>query len=344
MACNNDGVWNTNPVSYSFSVSKPWWTTQIAYMIYAVLLFVLVLQYVKWRERSLLEKNRLLEQKVQERTAEIERQKENIMEQRDRIAEQRKEIMDSILYAQQIQLALMPNVSRMEQILPDHFLFFCPRDVVSGDYYWATKRGNQSVVVAADCTGHGVPGAFMSMLGISILNEIVLRQEVNTASEILNELRGNLKLMLSQTGAIGEQRDGMDVALCIIDYDAMTVQYAGAYNSLYLVRNENLIEYKANKMPVGIHVGEETDFTNHVIYMEDNDMLYIFSDGYVDQFGGPGGQKFKTKPFKHLLVNISKLPTDRQQERLKNVFEEWKGNNAQMDDVVIIGIKISKTK
>jgi ligand-binding sensor domain-containing protein len=344
MSCNSDGVWNTEPVSYSFIVRSPWWATWFAYTGYAVALFLLFLLYAKWRERTLREKNRLLEQKVQERTVEIERQKENIREQRDRIAEQRKEIMDSIRYAKQIQTALMPDTTKMQQILPEHFLFFRPRNVVSGDYYWVERRGSKTVAIAADCTGHGVPGAFMSMLGISILNEIFIRQEPNNAAAILDELRRNLKAMLSQKGIDGEQRDGMDAALCIIDEDAMEVQYAGAYNSMLLVRNKELMEYKADKMPVGIHAAEEKSFTNHCISLEPKDMIYIFSDGYVDQFGGMDNTKFKIKPFKQLLVNISDLPVDRQQEIIAKEHDAWKGAREQIDDILVMGIRINRRK
>ncbi len=361
IACNNDGVWNTDPVSYSFVVRPPWWATIVAYITYAVILMILVILYVRWRERSLIEKNRILEEKVYERTIEIELQKQNIIEinkdlelyqdelikqrdmaatQRDQIAEQRMEILDSIHYAKRIQTAIMPKPELMAEILPEYFLFFRPRDVVSGDYYWAAKQGKRSVVVAADCTGHGVPGAFMSMLGISILNEIVLKQEEDKAAEILNELRSNLKWMLSQTGAAGEQRDGMDMALCIINYDAMELQYAGAYNSLYLIRNGELFEYKADKMPVGIHIGVEKEFTNHTIELQHNDMLYVFSDGYVDQFGGPDDCKFKSKPFKQLLTSLSILPVEQQKEKLIEIHDAWKGDNHQIDDILVIGIRI----
>ncbi|MDR1673033.1 MAG: SpoIIE family protein phosphatase [Bacteroidales bacterium] len=344
MSCNNDGVWNAEPVAYTFTVRPPWWATWFAYTGYAVVLFLIFLLYAKWRERALREKNRLLEQKVQERTVEIERQKESIREQRDRIAEQRKEIMDSIRYAKQIQTALMPDKVKMTQVLPEHFLFFRPRDVVSGDYYWVERKGSKAMVIAADCTGHGVPGAFMSMLGISILNEIVIRQEADTAAAILNELRRSLKTMLSQKGMEGEQRDGMDTALCIIDEEAMEVQYAGAYISMLLVRNKELTEYKADKMPVGIHVAGEKNFTNYSIPLQPNDMIYIFSDGYVDQFGGPNNTKFKTKPFKQMLVNISDLPVARQQETIAREHDEWKGTGEQIDDIMVVGIRINGRK
>jgi len=362
IACNNDGVWTTDPVEYSFTIRPPWWANPFAYIVYALLLAVLIYLYIRWRERKLMEEKHNLEEKVYERTIEIELQKQNILEvnkllnehkeelivqrdmaamQRDQIAEQRREIMDSIHYAQRIQNAILPNQTLMDEIIPDYFVFFRPRNIVSGDFYWATKRGNKTVVVAADCTGHGVPGAFMSMLGISFLNEIVLKREIETASKILNELRLNIKFILSQTGVIGEQRDGMDMALCIIDYDTMKLQYAGANNPLCLVRDGVMIEYKADKMPVGIYVsGKERDFTNHLIPLKNGDMLYIFSDGYHDQFGGKDNSKFKSKPFKQLLTTLSELPLARQKELLIETHDQWKGNGNQLDDILVIGIRI----
>ncbi len=361
MACNNDGVWNTEPVTYSFEVKPPWWASIVAFISYIILLVVLIWLYVRMRERALKEKNRQLEEKIKERTAEIEEQKKDIEEinkslqqyqeelivqrdmasqQRDEIAAQRKEIMDSIFYAKKIQTAIMPQPQQMDDILPQHFIFFRPRDIVSGDYYWATKKGNTAIVVAADCTGHGVPGAFMSMLGISILNEMALRQEIVQASDILNQLRETLKIILSQTGKSGEQKDGMDMSLCIIDYEQMTLQYAGAYNPLYLVRKGDLTEYKADKMPVGIHIGEELPFSNHNISLKKNDMLYIFSDGYIDQFGGEFDSKFKTKPFKQLLIDVSPLNMENQREMIVTTHDSWKGHRDQVDDILIIGIRV----
>jgi len=369
IACNNDGVWNTEPVEFSFTVRRQWWASIFAYIDYAILLAALIYLYVRWRGRWLRKRNRILEQKVHERTVEIQIQKQEILEvnklllevnkllkehkdemimqrdmaagQRDKIAEQRREIMDSIHYAEKIQKAIMPDQSRMSEIFDDHFVFFRPLNVVSGDYYWATRKGSKMVVVAADCTGHGVPGAFMSILGITLLNEIVLKREIDTASEILDELRENIKFTLSQKGTAGEQRDGMDMALCIIDYEAMKLQYAGAYNPLYLVRNSEMIEYKPNKMPVGIFVVDnENNFTNHRISLQPGDTLYLFSDGYIDQFGGEKNTKFKSKQFKQLLLKISSLPMNRQKQLLIESHEKWKGHSEQVDDILVIGIRI----
>jgi len=361
-ACNNDGVWNPNPVEFSFTIRPPWWANPLAYIAYMLLLATLIYFYIRRRERKLTEENHILEEKVYERTIEIEIQRQNIFEvnkllkehkdelivqrdmaaaQRDQIAEQRREIMDSIHYAQRIQNAIMPNQMLMDEIFNDYFVFLRPRNIVSGDFYWGTRKNNKTVVVVADCTGHGVPGAFMSMLGISFLNEIVLKQEIETASKILNELRQNIKHILSQTGVVGEQRDGMDMALCIIDYQTMDLQYAGAYNPLCLVRDGVLIEYKANKMPVGIFIaGEEKEFANHLIPLKNDDMLYIFTDGYHDQFGGEDDSKFKSKPFKQLLTKMSVMPVERQKELLIETHDRWKGNRNQLDDILVIGIRI----
>ena len=270
----------------------------------------------------------------------LQKKKDNLKlaQQRDQIAEQRKEIVDSIRYAQHIQYAILPDTTSNKEILSEHFIFFLPRDIVSGDYYWAARRGNKSVVVAADCTGHGVPGAFLSILGISFLNEIVLKLGIETASEILDELRNRVKSIMTKTI---ERRDGMDISLCIIDYDAMELQFAGAYNSMYLIRDGILIEYKADKMPVGVHLFEyEQNFTNNIIPLQSNDMLYIFSDGFIDQFGGERNSKFKTKPFKQLLNNISALPTNQQKDILMETHKNWKRDEFQVDDILIIGIRI----
>ena len=262
-----------------------------------------------------------------------------LAQQRDQITEQRREIVDSIHYARHIQNAIMPDPSLRKEIISDHFLFFRPRDIVSGDFYWATCIGNKSVVAIADCTGHGVPGAFLSMLGISSLNEIVLKLGIETASEILDHLRDHIKTTISRTI---ERRDGMDVALCIIDYDKMELQYAGAYSSLDIVRNGRLTKYTADKMPVGIHAfsDEEQKFTNHVIPVQHNDMLYLFTDGYMDQFGGEKDTKFKSKPFRKLLTKISTLPTEHQKRILIETHEQWKGSGFQVDDILVMGIRI----
>ena len=266
-----------------------------------------------------------------------------LAQQHEQIVGQRKEIMDSIHYAQHIQRAVMPDPSLIQEIISDHFLFFRPRDIVSGDFYWASRIGNKSYVAIADCTGHGVPGAFMSMLGISSLNEIVLKLGIETASEILDHLCDQVKITMSRTKGYSEQRDGMDIVLTIIDYDKMKLQYAGAYLSLVLVRDGEMKIYPADKMPVGIHpfLGEEKKFTNHIVPLQQGDMLYFFTDGYADQFGGENDTKFKSRPFRKLLTELSHLPTEQQKSALIETHDRWKGNGFQVDDILVMGIRIN---
>ncbi|MFC2104964.1 7TM diverse intracellular signaling domain-containing protein, partial [Bacteroidota bacterium] len=280
--------------------------------------------------------NRELEHKVKERTSEIEQQKEEITAQRDEIEAQRDEIeaqrdlvmdqkekieevnielTDSIHYAKYIQNAILPQADFRKQLLPEHFIFFKPKNIVSGDFYWLTKVEERVVVAAADCTGHGVPGAFMSMLGVSFLNDVVNKEYITHPGVILRRLRKEVIHALQQKGEYGEQQDGMDIALCSIDFKNLELQFSGANNPLYIIRNKefesiqtttilengayNLYEIKGDTMPIAIHQRMDK-FKMHEIQLLKGDCLYMFSDGFADQFGGKNGKKFKYKPFKEL--------------------------------------------
>jgi len=263
-------------------------------------------------------------------------------EKNETISQQKEEIEDSIHYASRIQRAVVPSLELGEQILPEHFVLWRPRDIVSGDFYWFTQIRNQEVIVAADCTGHGVPGAFMSMLGVSFLTEIITSHFTNLkASLILNDLRDNVKQMLKQKGAKDEAKDGMDISLCILDRDNMKMQFAGAYNPLYRIRNGELEVFKADKMPIGIHVFEKDSFTNYELDIQKGDTYYIFSDGYVDQFGGPKGRKYMVKPFKNMLLEIQDMSMDDQKKKLEEVLDDWMGcKYLQIDDILVLGFRI----
>jgi len=256
----------------------------------------------------------------------------------DEIEEKNNEIHASIKYAERIQRAVLPPDNYINEILPEHFILFMPRDIVSGDYYWATQKDNKLVFTAADCTGHGIPGAFMSMLGVSYLNEIVNRMEELKANEILNELRKHIMEALRQEGKEGEQKDGMDMGLCVYDPGNRQLQFAGAYNSMYLIKNNELEEVKADRMPIAIHYHGKEPFTNHEIKTEKGDVIYLFSDGFPDQFGGPDGKKFMNKRLKALLLKIHQEPLKKQREKLLKEFEDWRGELEQVDDVIVIGI------
>lgn len=257
----------------------------------------------------------------------------------DEIEEKNKEINASIKYAERIQRAVLPPDAYVNEILPEHFILFLPRDIVSGDYYWVTKKDGKLVFTAADCTGHGIPGAFMSMLGVSYLNEIVNRIKVLDAGKILNKLRKHIMETLRQEGVEGEQKDGMDMGLCVFDPQTKQLQFAGAYNSMYVIRKNELREVKADRMPIAIHHHGKEPFTNHKLQMESGDVIYLFSDGFPDQFGGPDGKKYMYKRMKELLLEIHAEPMKKQKDKLMLELEEWKGELEQVDDVVIMGLR-----
>lgn len=261
-------------------------------------------------------------------------------EKNELISHQKQEITDSIRYASRIQNAILPSATMLKESLNEHFVLFLPRDIVSGDFYWFTKKQNKMILVAADCTGHGVPGAFMSMLGVSFLYEIVNKEGIMEPAKILNMLRDFIKLTLSQTGKQNEQKDGMDMSLSMLDIENMKLEWAGAYNPLVLIRGDEIIEYKADKMPVAIHVSDHQPFTNHEIDLQPGDTFYMYSDGYPDQFGGTDSRKFMSKRFKQLLLEIHQKPMDEQKEILLQEHLKWRGNIDQIDDIVVFGVRV----
>lgn len=270
---------------------------------------------------------------------EIEKQRNVALAQKEIIENQKDEILASINYAQKIQSAVLPNDDDMNRVMPEHFVLFKPRDIVSGDFYWMKQVRDFVFFVAADCTGHGVPGAFMSMLGISFLNELVTKSRMDSSGEILNGLRKKIKTSLHQTGAKNEQKDGMDLVLAVFDFKNRKVQYSGAYNPLIIIRDNELIEYKGDKQPISIHVVEK-DFTTHDIDLQENDRVYMFSDGFADQIGGPRNRKFMVKNLKGLLVDIHEKPMLEQKQILDNTIVDWMKDESQVDDIVMYGAKI----
>lgn len=299
-----------------------------------LLLFGLVVLFRMFRQKKLA--NALLSQQKEEITA----QRDEIEAQRDLIMEQNQDITDSIEYAQKIQKAIFPDPENTSLFLKDHFILYKPRDIVSGDFYWINKIENKIIVIASDCTGHGVPGAFMSMLGVAFLNEIVNKERISSPAKILDRLRENIILALQQHGTKAEQRDGMDVAVISVDRNTNDLEYSGANNPLFIIRNGELMEIKADKMPVSIYP-KMSPFTNNSYSLKPGDILYIFSDGFSDQFGGEYGKKLKTKNFKQLLLDICNRPMKEQEKMLDEFFIDWKGSFNQIDDVLVIGVRIN---
>ena len=258
-------------------------------------------------------------------------------EAKSQIEAAHKHITDNINYAKTIQQALLTSDDMMNSYLSDYFVMFMPKDQVSGDFYYVNKFNNHIVFAAADSTGHGVSGGFLTMLGITHLHDIVSRKETDTPSRALNILRRKIKSVFKTFGS--ENKNGFDIALCAFDTETKKLMYAGANNPLLIIRNNELIEYKATRNPIGFYYNE-IDFVNHEIQLEKDDLLYIFSDGYADQFGGPKGKKFMYKKFKNLLLSISSLPMKEQKQELINTFNQWKGLEEQTDDIVILALKI----
>jgi serine phosphatase RsbU (regulator of sigma subunit) len=275
-----------------------------------------------------------LEEKVRERTVRIEKQKEEI-------EEQKKHIMDSIFYARRIQNAILPSTSIIDKHLKDYFILYLPKDIVSGDFYWINETDGLFMIAAVDCTGHGVPGAFMSIVGFNQLNHAVNVKKARTAAAILDELNLGVINTLNERQSESSIKDGMDMELCIFDFMNKNLEYAGANNPLLLIRNNQVNKYKADRFPIGAFEGKEPQkFRNNEIPLMEGDCIYLSSDGYADQFGGPDNKKFMFKRFAEYLLEISSKPMNVQKELLHKKFDDWRGNNEQVDDILVIGIKI----
>jgi serine phosphatase RsbU (regulator of sigma subunit) len=275
-----------------------------------------------------------LEQKVKDRTIKIEKQKEEI-------EEQKKHIMDSIYYARRIQNAILPSFNMIDKHLKNYFILYMPKDIVSGDFYWMHEDDGLFMVSAVDCTGHGVPGAFMSIVGYNQLNFAVNVKKARTAAKILDELNQGVVTTLNENKSDSSIKDGMDMALCVFDFPAKRVEFSGANNPLIMVRNNQIIKFKGDRFPIGAFEGDNPQlFKNTEIDLMDGDTLYISSDGYVDQFGGPENKKFMSKRFEDLLLEINSLSMSEQKEVLQNRLSEWKGTNEQVDDILVIGIRV----
>ncbi len=336
---NENGIWNEEPLTFDFTIKPPFYQTWWFITIMVVLVIFVIIVYIKYREKQLIIEKRILEQKVTERTVEIRKQKTEIEDQKDIIEQKNTDITDSIKYAKRIQDAILPSLQVIKDNLKDSFVLYLPKDIVSGDFYWVKEKNESLVIIAADCTGHGVPGAFMSMLGISFLNEIIEKDNITSPEKILNTLRENIVTALRQRGLETESKDGMDIAVCSYNKKLKRLSFAGANNPLYLVRNKELLPTRGNRMPVAIHIKMD-EFTKHDIPIETGDTLYMFSDGYADQFGGPEGKKFKSKKFKQLLVDIQNEDMITQKEILYKTISEWRGEHEQIDDIVVLGFKV----
>jgi len=316
--------------TYTFTILPPWYRTWWAYLTYFIITIVVIYIIIKLSIRRVKEQNEKLEKIVEERTAKVELQKEEI-------EEKNRDIVDSIKYAKRIQNTILPTNDRLDNILESYFVIYKPKDIVSGDFYWADFLDGKSYFSAIDCTGHGVPGAFVSIVGFNGLKRTVNEFKHRKPGLILDKLTDIVVETFTATES--HLKDGMDMSLCCIDYKTLKLEFAGANNPLILIRNGELIETKGNKQPIG-DFEHRVPFTNHEIQLQKGDVIYLFTDGYADQFGGPKGKKFKLKTLKNLLLEVSLLQINEQKAQLETAFNEWKGKIEQLDDVCLIGVKI----
>ncbi len=351
-AMNGEGYWSKE-FNYNFTIRPPWSKTWWFRTLFAIFIIITLYGLYRWRTASLREGKKQLEKTVKERTAEVVQQKDEAEKQRNLVEKKQKEILDSITYAKRIQEAILPSNSSVKKLFPNSFILYKPKDIVAGDFYWIegimAKNENNLfsdesaigklyaiIFAAADCTGHGVPGAMVSVVCNNALNRALREFELREPAKILNKTR---ELVIEQFEKSNDEvKDGMDISLCFLNTKNNQLQWAGANNPLWIIRNGVLTEYKPNKQPIGKYPVLKP-FTNHIIPLQKGDNIYIFTDGYLDQFGGIKGKKFKALKMRKLLLTIQDKNMDEQLTFINNVFEEWKGNKEQVDDVCVIGVK-----
>ncbi|MBL4655600.1 MAG: SiaB family protein kinase, partial [Bacteroidia bacterium] len=339
IACNNEGLWNKIPTTYSFTITPPFWRTWWFYLICVISSVVSISMFIKIRLKKLQEAKRILEAKVEERTVELK-------DKNAELAQKNKDIIDSIKYAKRIQEAILPRTDTIHEALPNSFILYKPKDIVSGDFYWFSKItvDNEDIVIiaAVDCTGHGVPGAFMSMIGNDLLNQIVIENRQTEPAKILEQLHVGVLTALKQTDEDSNTKDGMDIGLCAIKYAKREVQFAGAFRPLLILRDGELIEVKGDRYSIGGYQKEEVrTFTNHKLEIKENDIIYIFSDGCVDQFGGKYNKKFMSRRLKSTLIELQEKGMQVQEKIIGDILEKWRGDFEQTDDIIMIGIQFN---
>jgi serine phosphatase RsbU (regulator of sigma subunit) len=355
-ASNNDGVWNQKGTYLKIIIKPPFWKTWWFNTLCIIGLILLVFSIILYRDSKIKEQKKELERQVKERTSEIvqkneelEAQTENLRTANNEIREKEQklniiynEIRDNIRAAEVIQKYILPSQDYIKKHLCESFILYKPKDVVSGDFYWFDQLHGKKIIAVADCTGHGVSGAFMSINGHHLLNQAIFSNNFSTASDILDRLNEGVVKEFHKAYRETDFKDGMDVSLCIIDEQNLKLQFSGANHPLYLLRDNEIIQVKGNRFSIGTIIRNQIGkFSNHIIDLRKGDLVYLFSDGYADQIGGENGEeKFMYPRFRELLLEISHLRMNEQQNILSEQFESWKGRNSQLDDVLVIGFKI----
>lgn len=341
-ARNRSGVWS-EPTTFTVHITPPFWMTWWFLILFTAVVMLIIYGVFQMRTHRLRKQRTVLKHEVADRTKELLLEKEKVdtfneklAQQNDLLAVKNKDITDSIRYAERIQKGMLPGQMEIKNVTPSSFILYQPRDIVSGDFYWATKQHNRKYFAAIDCTGHGVPGAFMSLIGNDLLNQVAYDPNVLSTGELLTAMHNKLRKYFLKEGSVGVN-DGMDMALCAI-VDEHTLEFSGAKRPLFHVRNKSLNTYKGDRYSIGEAV-DEVVFETIKIDIEKGDMIYIFSDGYQDQFGGTRGKKFMIKKLRNLLIDISNQPVDEQYKVLSDTLDDWKGSHEQVDDVLIWGVR-----
>lgn len=367
ISANSYNIWNQKPLTIPFHIKTPFWKSFWFYITLFLILIIAIYKTIKWKINQLKKQQQLLEKKIQDATQIIKEEKlrvefknNQIYLQKEQLEEQHKEIKQSIDYAQLIQEASLPS-KKITNLFPNSFLFYQPRDIVSGDFYWWEEKDDLILFCVADSTGHGIPGAFISLIGTILYNEIFYSKQLLFPNKILDELNKSLQITLNQHSINPKIKDGMDLSFCCYNKNTKKLYFSGANNPLWLVRHNenklnqnnkilepkfinltnssNLFEIKGDKQPIGLHAVKQHPFTLHEIEIQEGDEIYLFTDGYADQFGGEKNKKFMSKRFKHLLTSNQHISMKKAQTLIDLNFTTWKGHNAQVDDVCVVGIR-----
>lgn len=333
MACLADGNCDGAEASFEFVIRPPFWQTVWFYVLLSVAVFVGVFAVVRWREQQLLARNRELEQKVDERTRQLK-------EQRDLVEEKNRHIQEGIDYARNIQFAILPSQAELSRIYPDHFVLYRPKETVGGDFYWAHADANFRWLAVADCTGHGVAGAFMTMIGTDLLNQIIIEQGITSPAQVLYELDRGIKLAFAQSDRQFETEQGMDVALVRFDANLGKAVVASAMRGIVVVDGNSITDIESDLSPITSRNDSTPTFTDRPLQLAKGAMLYLSSDGFCDQFGGPKGKKFGSVQMRSLVANMANKNMAEQQRQFAQALDQWKGTEPQQDDILVIGLRI----
>lgn len=339
-ACNNDGIWNNEGASIHITIIPPFWKTWWFSTLCALTLVLSVYGLFRYRLSRLRQVQSYLEYQVNKKTKELRDEKEVVESQKKTIEKKNHSITSSIHYARRIQDSILPMKEKINGLLPNSFILFKPKDIVSGDFYWFTQQGNNVLVAAVDCTGHGVPGAFMSLIGNNLLNNIVGNKKVSDPKLILEKLHDGVVRSLKKDEQESGTVDGMDISLCSINLEKNSLDYAATGRPLLLIRNGEIKKYKNGRHPVGLVTEKDPGFEKEHITLQPGDTFYIYTDGYCDQFGGADDDKYMEVNFEKLLLRINGMPMPEQAAALEKEIAAWKGDRPQLDDILVIGIRI----